>query len=64
MKKISTKLWVVLLVVVLCAALLVACGKKDGSGDTEPEVTMTESYQKAREEFKAVTGIELPDEAL
>ena len=39
---------------------LLGCNKStDGSG-SDPVVEMTESYRKAREDFKKVTNIELP----
>ena len=43
---------------------LTACGstpsEETSKEDEEPKVNMTASYQKGREEFKKVTGVELP----
>ena len=58
MKKNFGRVLIVLLTVVLCAALFTACDKSGGGN--EPAASMTESYQRARSEFLAVTGIELP----
>lgn len=50
-----------MLTFVLCACVI---NDKPSNGNTpviEPTVEMTESYKLAREEFKKVTGIELPE---
>ena len=43
----------ILLAVMLCAILFVAC-------KPDPTINMTESYSKSRDQFKEVSGIELP----
>ena len=51
-----------LLFAVLLGLGITACnsGKNDATPKEEEVVKMTESYEKARSEFKVVTGIELP----
>ena len=50
---------IVLLLVILCLSFVFA-GCKESSEQKENEVVMSNTYKRAREQFKAITGIEVP----
>ena len=57
-----TALLLILFVATLSCFALVGCGNQsdDGDKDDGQKINMTESYSKGRQEFYAVTGVELP----
>lgn len=61
MKK-TFKIVTILLLIVAFAFCLFACNKDEQKPEESSDTTvvMTESYERGRAEFKAVTGIELP----
>ncbi|MBO4668243.1 MAG: hypothetical protein J5666_09010 [Bacilli bacterium] len=60
MKHFSIKTFFLLFIGVLSLFVIFSCGKSDDNKEKEPTVVMSESYKKGRDDFKAVTGVELP----